>query len=507
MIQEEIQPRLDVLREEHVLIQAWKKTASHIRYHNWYSDTLGLDQVATDLPAFIGRIRARLQSGDLWQTEPLRIVLAPKSQSWRVHNGDWRPVNKQGPAQALLRPLAHVGLADQVVATALMLCLANRVETRQKDPRLLLEILQIGDRRAVEPVVSFGNRLFCDEKNGKLFHRWGSAKLYRAYYQDYRSFISRAKEAAEWLPLDRRQHLHVVHADLRQFYDRVRPVALHKAIESIPCDEDPAFVALAKSVLNWEWDLRDKTDIGMYIQQSDIRDFRRVALPQGLVASGFFANVMLLDLDDALREALDTKIAPGLRLVDACRYVDDFRLLVDADPEKHGQDNEIQGKVTGWLSNLLQKTTDGLELSKDKTQIATLGRGRRPLVLQSARMKRIQHAVSGGFDAQGGKDILDSIQGLMQSQEVVVNPDSEHWKFSPLPDVRDATVARFGAGRFRTTFRSVRPLLENDAFSENPTDLQGAETPIAGNMDITRQNLDHDAKVFALGLIPIPISL
>ncbi len=182
MVQEELQPRLDVLCKEYVLIQAWKKTASHIRYHNWYSDTLGLDQAATDLPAFIGRIRARLQSGDLWQTEPLRIVLAPKSQLWRIHKDDWKPVNKRGPVQVPLRPLAHVGLADQVVAAALMLCLANRVETRQKDPRLRLEILQMEGRRIAEPVVSFGNRLFCDEKNGKLFHRWGSAKLYRAYF-------------------------------------------------------------------------------------------------------------------------------------------------------------------------------------------------------------------------------------------------------------------------------------------------------------------------------------
>ncbi len=305
------------------------------------------------------------------------------------------------------------------------------------------------------------------------------------------------------LPSDRRQHLHVVHTDLRQFYDRVRPAALHKAIENIPCDEDPAFVSLAKSVLNWEWDSRDSIDIGMYTQHSDIKDFKYVALPQGLVASGFFANVMLLDLDDAMREAFDTEIAPGLELVDGCRYVDDFRILIKSDPGHDISDNEIRDKVTGWLSNLLQRTANGLELSKDKTktQIATLGGVGRPMVLQSIKMKRIQHVISGGFDARGGKDILDSIQGLMQSQEVAAKSDDEHWKFSPLPDVRDATVARFGAGRFRTTFRSVRLFLEDDTHSSDSTDSQDAENPIASNMDITRQNLDRDAKVFALGLI------
>ncbi len=501
MVQEELQPYLDVLREEHVLIQAWKKTASYIRYHNWYSDTLGLDQATADLPTFIGRIRARLQSSDPWQTEPLRIVLAPKSQSWRVHNDDWKPVNRQGSVPVPLRPLAYVGLADQVVATALMLCLANRVETRQKDPRRRLGKPQMEDRHDVEPVVSFGNRLFCDEKDGKLFHRWGSAKLYRAYYQDHQSFISRPEEAAERLTPDRKQHLHVIHADLRQFYDRVRPAALHRAIESILCDGDPAFVSLAKSVLNWEWDEQDKTDIEMYMRQSGITEFRHIALPQGLVASGFFANVMLLDLDDALCEALDTEIAPGLELVDGCRYVDDFRILVEADPMHDIPDDEIQDKVTGWLGDLLQKTADGLELSEDKTQIASLGGGGRPLVLQSAKMKRIQHAISGGFDALGGKDILDSIQGLMQSQEMAANPDEERWKFSPLPDVRDATAARFGAVRFRTTFRSVRPLLGEHSSNESSTESSATGDAEACNLDITRRDLDHDVKVFAWGLI------
>jgi len=487
MVQEKLSPRLDVLCKEYVLMQAWKKTASHIRYHNWYSDTLGLDLASIDLPAFIGGIRARLQSDEPWQTEPLRIVPAPKSQSWTVREGGWGPSN--GSASLPLRPLAHVDLADQVVATALMLCLAHRVETRQGDPR---QTVDADDMIIRERVVSYGNRLFCDERDGELLHRWGSAKLYRAYYQDYQSFISRSERIAGFLHPDKRSHLRVIHADLRQFYDSVRPPALHEAIAAIPCNDDPDFVPLVESVMAWKWHLRDSTDIGMYMQQSGIEDLSPVALPQGLVASGFFANVMLLQLDDALREAIgdSQEIARGLRLVDACRYVDDFRILVESDPQRSIPDDEIQDAVTKWLNGLLQETADGLELSKDKTQIATLGGQGRPLIPQSAKMKRIQSAISGGFDALGGKDILDSIQGLLQSQET---PDAGPWKFSPLPDVRDATVARFGAARFRTTFRSLRPLLEDDTFSE--------ESSSAGTLEITRQNLDHGARVFALDLI------
>jgi len=44
----------------------------------------------------------------------------------------WHP--RERNAEMELRPLAHVGLRDQVVTTAIMLCLADLVETLQGDP-------------------------------------------------------------------------------------------------------------------------------------------------------------------------------------------------------------------------------------------------------------------------------------------------------------------------------------------------------------------------------------
>lgn len=46
---------------EYVLVQAWKKTANHIRQHNWYADTLGLDYESLRLPKFLASIREELQ--------------------------------------------------------------------------------------------------------------------------------------------------------------------------------------------------------------------------------------------------------------------------------------------------------------------------------------------------------------------------------------------------------------------------------------------------------------
>ena len=492
---EQLEPQLELLRKEYVLVQAWKKTASYIRYHNWYSDTLALDRAAVNLPAFIGELRERLQSSEIWQSDPLRIVPAPKSQRWRVRDGVWEP--EKGAKSARLRPLAHVSLRDQVVATALMLCLANRVETLQGDPRH-----PVSDQQSRRQVVSYGNRLFCDAMGAELRHRWGSTKLYRAYYQDYRTFLSRPEVAAESISEEARKHAYVVHADLRQFYDRVRPDLLAAAIDRIHQDgDDLAFFSMTASVLNWGWHPRDERDIRIYIEQAALEDFSRIALPQGLVASGFFANVVLLPFDKALRAAFGTEIAPEILLSDACRYVDDLRILIEVAPNWYGSSNDLENAVSRWLCRLLDENAAGLALSPEKTQIAALGGDERPLVRQSSKMNRIQSAVSGGFDALGGEEILDAIHGLMRAQEAFNVGDDNGWRLSPVPDVRDETVARFGAARYRTTFRSIRPLLEDDLPDES--DVGRGDSLLGGRLRVarTRRELDDDAKAFALGLI------
>jgi hypothetical protein len=45
-----LEPSIELLTAEYVLVQAWKKTASHIRHHNWYADTLELE------PQLISRV-------------------------------------------------------------------------------------------------------------------------------------------------------------------------------------------------------------------------------------------------------------------------------------------------------------------------------------------------------------------------------------------------------------------------------------------------------------------
>ena len=495
MIPEKLSPKMELLRQEYVLIQAWKKTSSYIRYHNWFSDTLALDRAAATLPHFISGLRERLKSPKNWKKEPLRIVPAPKSQPWSIQKDGWKPVKKRQDSVGL-RPLAHVSLSDQVVATAILLCLANRVETLQGDPRW-----SIATEQARKQVISYGNRLFCDEIGDELQHRWGSTRLYRAYFQDYRSFVARPVTAAESIDTDEEMQIYIVHADLKQFYDRVHPKLVAEAILGLQQDgDDSSFFEFASSFFQWCWNSKDQSEVQRYRRQAKIVDFDSVALPQGLVAAGFFANLVLLPFDKLLIESIGTQIATGIALVDICRYVDDLRVVVSVEPQSSNSFPSVEEAVSKWLAGVLDEKAPGLALSEEKTQIAAFGSNERPLIRQSLKMERIQSAVSGGFDALGGEEILDAIQGLIATQQS--SGEDEEWRLAPIPDVRDETVARFGAVRYRKTVRSIRPLLLDtdpiEISQEEPTDA----TPFGRlRATRTRHELDEETRVFALGLV------
>jgi len=181
-------PRLDLLSAEHLLVPAWKKTHDYIRYHNWYSDVLECDLTNADLEERLHTIAASIRSTDELRSEPLRLVLAPKSQAWDVIDGEWKP--QKGPASVAerLRPLSHVSVRDQIISTAFMLLFANVIETRQGDPRG-----SATDARH-RKMVSYGHRLLCDKEDDGLRFRWGSSVVYRRYFQDYQNFVSRPEE-------------------------------------------------------------------------------------------------------------------------------------------------------------------------------------------------------------------------------------------------------------------------------------------------------------------------
>ena len=383
-----LRPNLDDAAAEHVLIQAWKKTVAHIRTHNWFADTLELDLATANLPTFIASLAREMRSPETWKSAPLRVVPAPKTQRWVDRNGDWRPEKK---GDVPLRPLAHVALRDQVAATALMMCLADTIETLQGDPRT-----PVNDRLGRTKVLSYGNRLFCDAGLDGLHHRWGSTTTYRAYFQDYRSFLARPELVAKELD-DDGNTVAIIQTDLAQFYDRVRPTNLHSRIAALPGVDDRAFLHLVEHVFDWRWHSDDLKTALTYGAKLGIERFEEVALPQGLVAAGFFANVVLLELDRALLAAIDRE-QDGIQFHDAARYVDDLRLVVSWHGTKRPE--QVQKLVMDELSRVLKQHAIGMVAAETKTKIAIFRGEERPLIRQSRRMARIQSSISGGFDAE-----------------------------------------------------------------------------------------------------------
>jgi hypothetical protein len=161
----ELAPHGSSLADVVVLSQAWKKSHAFIRRHNWYADVLELDVSTVDLEDQLVRWGADV-SQDSFRPHELLLVPAPKIAKWVFRPtpvvrsledlldldidslgsepsfDDWGPktmVSEFGAYAASsdltqkLRPLAHLSIRDQTLATAVMMCLAEAVETAQGD--------------------------------------------------------------------------------------------------------------------------------------------------------------------------------------------------------------------------------------------------------------------------------------------------------------------------------------------------------------------------------------
>ena len=131
--------------------------------------------------------------------------------------GDQSLMTKEGGRYFV--PLAHLGIREQTVSTAAMLCLADCVESAQGNTALPAE------KAVAAGVFSYGNRLYCrwSEDNTRAHFSWGNTTSYSRYFQDYQQFIERpsvlARRAEDENP---EAAVFIVKLDLSAFYDNVR---------------------------------------------------------------------------------------------------------------------------------------------------------------------------------------------------------------------------------------------------------------------------------------------
>lgn len=472
---QKLQPSIEYLCHEVIIAQAWKKTHTYIRTHNWYADTLALDVSALGLES--NAVKWAKQLGDeTVHLYPMELIPAAKSEMWVVdREKGWIP--KSSSAQYCekdkehadyrrnnppLRPLAHLMVRDQTWATAAMLCLADVVESAQGD-------CGGNSYQAARSknVYSYGNRLLCDWKDGKAWFRWGNSQTYRKFFTDYQKFLKRpvviGSEVAN--SLGDTDHVYVVSLDLEKFYDHVDKKQLSVRLQEL-CEQN-GYIACEKfwqafdKITDWQW------NDSAHARANELNLKLGKGLPQGLVSSGFFANAYMLNFDRKVGDYIHKPIpnSSGIVLHDYCRYVDDLRLVVSIDDDDCYE--QICDVVNALISTLLTKHAgENLKINTKKTNITALPDLNNSGSI-SERISQLQQDLSGPMD----RDIIESSLGVLEG--LLSTPVEDLSSFTSEQDksliriakfdhdVRSDTLKRFAANRLETILRNKRRMTDN----------------------------------------------
>jgi hypothetical protein len=481
-----IRPYPSFLSDPAVMVQAWKKAHAYVRSHNWYADSLELDMSAIRLRRLIREWTSLLSPDAVarYRPDPMRLVAAPKSTEWSTENG-WKPSDQDG---LKLRPLAHLSIRDQTFAMVVLICLADIVETRQGDPRLPLTL------KNQKKVVSYGHRLVTRWNRNVATFQWGNAKLFRQYFQDYQQFVRRPEKIRQQLFPEGVQWA-IVQIDLSQFYDRIPREALLTRLEEM-ANENPGhtvphrrFFKAVERLFDWHWHTNDVQNASALCRNEDGN-----GLPQGLAASGFFANAYLLDFDQRVVGLFGKRIKDRTwKIMDYCRYVDDMRFVVAlGDDESDG----FRSEFPAYIQQLLDKTAPGLLLNKQKTQVM-FGNDHSSNVPVADAMQAVTENVSGPLDVETARHALEMLDGLLavsnsrrgQSEPTGTGQNDVLRRIlSVEPDVRNDSLERFVAHRWRKVYRSLRVMADAESFADS-------------TLNVGRQLLDQRAKTFSVELL------
>ena len=526
-----LRPSLHLLADEAVLAQAWKKSDAYIRRHNWYADLLELDCTLVDLPQHLAAWSDAVRLGKI-APDPMRLIPAPKNARWHFPRGvnpagRWsfnREVARSGGVGSSeqpkpdLRPLAHLGIRDQTYATAVMLCVADAVETLQGNTAL--PNYQDAQRCRV---YSYGNRLFCDWKESQdgTWHarfRWGNARTYTQFFQDYQRFLARPAQACEeecQRPAQS-ERLYVVKFDISKFYDQIdrgRLVSRLRRLYRLYAKQfDPEYDDAAASdfwhtvatLMSWSWDNTDSGLASLW-PSAKLPD----GLPQGMVSSGFFANAYLLAFDRRVGKRIGKQIGGSgkIRLVDYCRYVDDIRIVVAVAHAGFSptHDDEVEVELQEWLSALFRRYSSKLpedkqlRLNSAKTELTgwedLAGQGR-----SSQYMMAVQSQISVVPDVetlQQATASLDHLLRLAEAFDEIPTDEGNSLELSriavPRMDVRDDTIQRFAANRLTKVLRLRKSMATSIS--------DGTEARTRGSLRDEFESLDFEMETMARRLV------
>lgn len=510
----------DCLTDPLLMALAWKKAHEYIRTTNWYADNFELDVSSIDLANRCGEWVEDIQNE--LKFRPLDLIPAPKSHSWDfikpedpMHVAEYRLIwqpkatdnkleasNKEQKDKDLLklRPLAHIGIREQTIMTLIMMCLADDVETEQRDPSTSY------DKVHEEGIVSYGNRLYCHYQDDKAKHSYGATTTYSKYFTDYRKFLERPYYFArnELQEKSEDEEVYLLELDLSQFFDRINRQKLIEKVEALAKAQGPIkkidseiIGNILQAFKNWDWKPSAREKFNALCRSDGVPE-APLGLPQGLVASGFLANIYMAEFDDAMKQLIGHSINDhlGIKLIDYCRYVDDMRfVLVGPNREKLENQTQDHCRSTSYLDSIktaiLKVVEPGLEEldlenNSDKSKIEVF-RGK--AVGISRTLEDIQTNVSGPVsyeDAEIHLGQLESLLLLTNNDEVDQTDGSG--RFNRLAsiekdifDVREDTLKRFAANKISRLLNNIRH------FSVREADDNGHPKP--GDWDYLQERL------------------
>ncbi|ASM17944.1 TPA: reverse transcriptase domain-containing protein [Serratia marcescens] len=500
-------PTRKFLTDEVILLSAWKKSHQHIRGINSYADYLDLDKSAIELDSRIQKIANKLK-GRRVNLSLLELIPSPKSHAWEFHKKSpkipkdqeessyyWAPKvdNNSSDGNAKdseqpMRPLAHVTIDDQTIFTALMILLANKVESLQGDPSTPLK--DVHDKM----VINYGNRLHCKYVNSEAKYSWGNSDTYSKFFKDYQQFLARpiyfGRKAKR--TKTNNEEIYEVHLDFSKFYDSIDRTLLKEKISDLiknitGSEPDSCTKNLLNSFENWEW---TKNSHNLYKEVCQNKHITTLApkkgVPQGLVAGGFLANIYMLDLDKSISKLIGNYLDDDNKvlLVDACRYVDDLRFIIKAD-RSHTENN---------LCKIIEDKFDisylNLKFQDEKTKIKRFSSRDGAI---SAKLADIQNKLSGPMPLHELDEQLGHLEGLIELSDNLTVSDEYVQKDKgdfttellfidkTFNDVRKDTLLRFTANKIHILLRQKRNMITQE--------VNNAGEPIPGSWDYLQERM------------------
>lgn len=486
-----ILPTKYFISDEVVLLSAWKKSHQHIRGVNWYVDCLDMDKSALELDIMISSLSSELRGNNL-KLSPLILIPAPKSHPWEFVKSDgestlsWIPKIKYKEEEEEeeedsdipplpMRPLAHVSIKDQTIFTALMMLLANHVETEQGDTSTSFYDVH------AKGLINYGNRLHCKYSDNNAIYSWGNSNTYSKFFTDYQRFLERpihfGREAKR--VKTSKEEIYEIHLDFSKFYDSVNRGILTKKISALVekitgAETDECISHVLSKFRNWKWTEKSKelyTGVCKNKHIETLKDNR--GIPQGLVAGGFLANIYMLDFDKAISKLIGQYLDDNetILLIDACRYVDDLRLIIKADK------NEVsENKIREVITTRFKSYYDELELilQPQKTKVKKFSSKDGAI---SSKLAHIQNKISGPMPLHELDEQLGHLEGLI---ELTDNLEIDDWDDNNIEDnfiselafidrtfndVRKDTLLRFTANKIHSLLRQKRSLIAQDITS------------------------------------------